>query len=92
MPSTTSIMPYAPPENASPDEIAKILAKLEILLTGLPSQLPYGDDYDSKYSAFSRFLWDEYMERTRDEVATLSEKYRPTIKSRSINESVLHAV
>jgi hypothetical protein len=39
-------MPYPPPEKASPDEIGNILAKLEVLLTDLPSQLPRGDDFD----------------------------------------------
>jgi hypothetical protein len=37
--SIMSSVPYPPPEKASPDEIGDILAKLEVLLTDLPSQL-----------------------------------------------------
>jgi hypothetical protein len=88
-------MPYPPPENASPNEIGEILPKLKILLTGLPSQLPCGDDYDSKYSAFFSFSLDEdILEKTGDEVATLGEQLERTFgwRSRTTGDKIVPIV
>jgi hypothetical protein len=90
-----SSMPYPPPEKASPDEIGNILGKLEVLLTDLPSQLPRGDDFDSKYGAFLAFALDEdILEKTGDEVATLGEQLEHAFgwRSRTTGDNIIPIV
>jgi hypothetical protein len=87
--------PYPPPEKASPKEIRNILAKLDVLLTDLHSQLPRGDDFDSKYGAFLAFTLDEdILEKTGDEVATLGEQLEHAFgwQSRTTGDNVIPIV
>ena len=88
-------MPYPPPEKASPEEISNILAKLEVLLMDLPSQLPRGDGFNSKYGAFLAFTLDEdILEKTGDEVAALSEQLEHAFswRSRTTSDNVIPIV
>ena len=76
---TVSNMPYPSPETVSPKELVEILAQLKLLLTNLPSELPLRDPSDSKYRTFLYFKLDpEILDKTEDEVATLSEQLEHT--------------
>ena len=93
--STMSSVPHPPPEKASPDEIRNILAKLKVLLTELPSQLPRGDNFNSKYGAFLAFALDEdILEKTGDDVATLGEQLEHAFgwRSRTTGDNIIPIV
>ena len=90
-----SSVPHPPPEKASHDEIGNILAKLKVLLTELPSQLPRGDNFNSKYGAFLAFALDEdILEKTGDEVATLGEQLEHAFgwRSRTTGDNIIPIV
>jgi hypothetical protein len=85
-------MPYPPPEKASREEVTRILAKLKVLLANLPSLLPLGDGFDSKYNAFLAFsLDDDILEKTGDEVATLGEQLEHVFgwRSRTTGDGII---
>jgi hypothetical protein len=67
------VLPAA--ERTSPEEFKPVLARLEYLLANLPEQLPASDSFFSRYGAFLSFALDpDILEKTGDEIATLSEQ------------------
>ena len=68
-------MAFSSVESISHEDFVTILARLDILLSNLPAQLPAVDGPSSRYGTFLSFGLDaDILEKTGDEVATLGEQ------------------
>ncbi|KAG1734372.1 uncharacterized protein EDB91DRAFT_1146790 [Suillus paluster] len=70
-------MSFPAPESLTPAEFQGILEYLRILLQNLPTALPVGSAFTSKYLAFLSFTIDaELLDRTGSEIGALNEQFK----------------
>ncbi|KAG1800735.1 uncharacterized protein HD556DRAFT_1438734 [Suillus plorans] len=70
-------MSFPAPESLTPAKFQGILEYLRILLQNLPTALPVGSAFTSKYLAFLTFMIDtELLDRTGSEIGALNEQFK----------------
>lgn len=85
-------MPFPAAEDASHEDMADVLERLEVLLTQLPTTLPCKDEAHSKYSSFLSFsINPNILERTGDECGAFSEQMKDIFgwRSRTTNDGIV---